>query len=90
MSLGAIALIMLPEYVIKLLSNPESREPILRVLMGVCSLVEGAVAWMQVRAPRHSIPHTARALATRVAKSSSLEKTAVIPLDRASFSMSTW
>src|SRR3984893_6039071 len=36
---------------------------------------------------RHSIPHTARAFAASVAKSSTLEKTAVIPQDRALFSM---
>ena len=36
---------------------------------------------------RHSIPHTARAFATSVAKSSSLEKTALMPLDKAAFSM---
>jgi hypothetical protein len=36
---------------------------------------------------RHSIPHAARAFATSVAKSSSLEKTALMPLDKAAFSM---
>src|SRR2546428_13415346 len=35
----------------------------------------------------YSIPHTARALATTVAKSSSLEKTAVIPQESAFFSV---
>ena len=38
---------------------------------------------------RHTIPHTARAFATSVAKSSSLEKTALMPLDKAAFSMLT-
>src|SRR5882762_2116193 len=43
-----------------------------------------------VLCPRHhSNPHTARAFAMSVAKSSSLEKTAVIPRARASFSMFT-
>jgi hypothetical protein len=39
-------------------------------------------------AQSHSMPHTARAFETSVVKSSSLEKTAVIPHDRASLSMS--
>lgn len=51
--------------------------------------VDRAIVSAPVNRPRHSIPHTARALATSVAKSSSLEKTAMIPEDKASFSILT-
>ena len=53
-----------------------------------CFLTERATQlnfWPQ----HHSNPHTTRAFAMSVVKSSSLEKTAVIPKARASFSMST-
>jgi hypothetical protein len=46
---------------------------------------EQATFWPQ----HHSNPHTARAFAMSVVKSSRLEKTAVIPKASASFSMST-
>jgi hypothetical protein len=52
-------------------------------------LLKGTVMRAPLRPPRHSIPHTARAFASNVAVSSSLEKTAVIPQDSAFFSVYT-
>ena len=48
-----------------------------------------AIVLVPLSRPGHSIPQTARAFATSVVKSSSLEKTALIPLSKAFFSRLT-
>jgi Class II Aldolase and Adducin N-terminal domain len=52
------------------------------------AIADATIAFTSSCSQVHSMPHTARAFETSVVKSSSLEKTAVIPHPRASFSIS--